>query len=136
LSFGAWQLVGLVALVLVPVLAMFKAFGDGEASVAGQAGPLRIAVDFPPRVTNTGGSTLDTVRVLFDSSYVVRVLEPRFLPAASRAFEVDLADVAPGESRRVELSFYADDYGRSRGAVAAHHAGDSARVMIATFVFP
>ena len=148
LKLGGWQLLGIGVLVLIPVLAMFKVFGAGQASITGQAGAIRIDVDYPPRirhgstemvtalVTNLGASAMDTMTVVFDSSYVGRVLEPRFLPSASRAFEVDLIGVAPRETRKVQLGFYAEDYGRHAGSVSARHAGDTARAAIATFVFP
>lgn len=148
LHFGARQIAGLSVLILIPILALFKVFGEGQASAAGRGGAIAIYVDYPPRirygsvetvialVTNAGGARLDTVTVRFDSSYVARVSEPHFVPPATRAFEVELANVAPGEMRRVELAFHTEDYGRHRGLVSAWHAGDTARVMISTIVLP
>lgn len=148
LKLGRWQLLGVAVLVLIPVLSMFKVFGAGQASVTGQAGSIRIEVDYPPRirhgntdmvmvlVTNVSGSAMDTITVDFDSSYVGRVLEPRFVPSASRALQVDLIGVAPSETRKVQVGFYAEDYGRHVGFVSARHAGDTARAALATIVFP
>lgn len=148
LSFAWWQVVGIAVLALVPLLAGLGVFGAAEASVVARAGSVSMLVDYPPRirhgsaqrilalVTNTGLSALDTVTVRFDSSYVARVSEPQFTPLAARAFEVDLADLRPGESRRVELAFHAADFGRHRGFVSARHGASTARAIIATTVFP
>lgn len=148
LKFGGWQLLGVGVLVLIPVLSVSKVFGDGQALVSGQAGAIRIDVDYPPRmrhgstemvtvlVANLGPSAMDTVTVVFDSSYLGKVLEPQFVPSASRAFEVDLIGVAPRETRKVQLGFYPEDYGRHAGSVSARHAGDTARAALTTFVFP
>ncbi|MGI8618385.1 MAG: hypothetical protein ACR2L6_04750 [Gemmatimonadaceae bacterium] len=148
LKFGPWQLAGLGILVLIPILALFRVFGEREASVTGQAGALALAVEYSPQlrhgssdivvamVTNAGGSVMDTVTVAFDSNYVSRVAEPRFVPPATRALELDLINVVPGEARRIELWFYAEDYGSHRGHITAAHAGDTARVNVGTLVFP
>jgi hypothetical protein len=148
LHFGARQVAGLAVLILIPILALFKVFGEGQASAAGRTGDIAIFVDYPPRVrygsaetvvtfvTNAGGARLDTVTVRFDSGYVARVSEPHFVPRATRAFEVELANVAPGETRRVELAFHTEDYGRHSGLISAWHGGDTARTMISTIVLP
>jgi hypothetical protein len=148
LHFGGWQLAGLALVALIPVLAMFRVFGAGQTFATAQSGVLSVAVDYPSRirfgsaeaitllVTNTGGSPADTVLVRFDSNYVARFSEPQFTPAPVRAYEVELTGMASGESRRVVFAFYAADYGRHRGYVAASRRGDIARVLISTFVLP
>ena len=142
------QMAGLALLVLIPVLALFKVFGQGEASVTGRSRTLTLTVEYPPRlrhgtaevlvtlVRNAGPEVMDTITVIFDSSYVSKVSEPRFTPPVTRAFELDLLDVRPGESRRIELDFYAEEYGSRSGHVLAVHAGDTARVKVQTFVLP
>jgi hypothetical protein len=148
LRFGGLQLVGLGLIMLIPVLAAFKVFGAGSATAADRGAALGMAVEYPPRirhgsmevvavlVRNAGPSPLDTVTVRFDSGYVGRFTDPQFVPSPSSAFEVELADVAPGETRRVQLGMRANEYGRHRGRIAATHAADSASVSISTFVFP
>ncbi|MCR4340360.1 MAG: hypothetical protein NUW01_10800 [Gemmatimonadaceae bacterium] len=148
LRFGGLQLVGLGLIMLIPVLAAFKVFGAGSATAADRGAALRMSVEYPPRirrgsmevvavlVTNAGPSPLDTVTVRFDSAYVARFTDPQFVPSPSRAFEVELADVAPGETRRVQLGMRANEYGRHRGRIDAIHAGDSAGVGISTVVLP
>lgn len=148
LRFGAWQMLGLGALFLIPLLALFKVFGQGDALVTGRSRALELTVEYPPRlrhgtsevivavVRNSSGALLDTVTVIFDSSYVSGVAEPRFTPPVTRAFELDMEDVRPGESRRIELAFYAEEYWWHRGEILAVHGGDTVRVNVQTFVFP
>lgn len=148
LKFGVVQLLGLAMLVVIPVLALFEVFGQGEALVSTRSRTLDLAVEYPPRlrygtaevlvveVRNSGAAVMDTVTLVFDSSYVSKMAEPRFTPPATRAFELDLLAVRPGESRRVELAFYAEEYLSHSGEILAAHAGDTARVKVSTFVLP
>ena len=148
LKFGLMQMAGLALLVLIPLLALFEVFGQGDASVTGRSGALTLTVEYPPRlrfgtaevivtqVTNTSSAVMDTITVIFDSSLVSKVAEPRFTPPVTRAFELDLLHVRPGESRRIELDFYAEEYWSHTGNVLAVHAGDTARARVQTFVLP
>jgi hypothetical protein len=148
LRFGALQLAGLALIVLIPVLAAFEVFGQGTARAAGRGAVLSISAEYPARIrhgtpeeitvlaTNRGPSRLDTVTVRFDSSYVSRFTDPQFVPATSDAYEVDLVDVAPGETRVIRLGMRANEYGRHRGAIAVLHGADTARAKVSTIVFP
>lgn len=148
LKFGGLQLLGVGLIMLIPMLAAFKVFGAGSATAADRGAALGMSVEYPPRirhgsmevlavlVTNSGPAPLDTVTVRFDSSYVARFTDPQFVPSPSRAFEVELADVEPGETRRVQLGLRANEYGRHRGRIAAIHAADSASVRVSTVVLP
>lgn len=148
LKFGGWQLVGLALIMLIPVLAALKVFGEAGTIVGDRGANISMTVEYPARVrhgtveavtvliTNQGPSPLDTVTVRFDTSYVARFTDLQLVPSAARAFEVELAAVASGETRRVQLGVRANDYGRHRGSIAAIHAADSARVSISTVVFP
>lgn len=147
-SFSRLQFGGLLLLLAIPVLAAFNLFGETRTLAAARGASISVTVDYPSRMrhgslevlavllTNEAGSPLDTVRVKFDSSYVARFTEPQFLPAESRAFEVELAEIAPGETRRIQVGLRANVYGRHRGRVAAVHPADSVDVMIGTIVFP
>lgn len=148
LRFGGWQAVGLGLIMLIPVLAAFKVFGAGSATAAHRGTGLILSVDYPPRirhgsmetvsvlVTNQASAGLDTVTVRFDSSYLARFTDPQFVPSPSRAYEVELTDLAFGETRRVQLGVRANEYGRHRGRITASHPSDTAEVSISTFVFP
>jgi hypothetical protein len=139
---------GLALIMLIPVLAAFEVFGEGSATAAHRGPALAISAEYPARIrhgtpeevtvltTNHGPSPLDTVTVRFDSSYVSRFTDPQFVPATGNAFEVELADVGPGETRVIRLGVRANEYGRHRGAITAFHGADTARVTVSTIVFP
>lgn len=148
LKFGGWQMLGLGLIALIPVLAAFEVFGEGTATAAHAGAGLEISAEYPARIrhgtpeevtvlaTNRGPSPRDTVTVRFDSSYVSRFTDPQFVPSTGDAYEVELADVAPGETRIVRLGVRGNEYGRHRGEIAAYHGTDTARVTISTIVFP
>lgn len=148
LKFGGWQMAGLGLIVLIPVLAAFEVFGEGSATIAHRGSTLAISAEYPARIrhgtpeevtvlaTNRGASPLDTVTVRFDSTYVSRFTDPQFVPSTSDAYEVELANVGPGETRVIRLGVRANEYGRHRGAIAAFHGADTARVTVSTIVFP
>jgi hypothetical protein len=148
LRFGGWQMAGLGLIMLIPVLAAFEVFGEGSATVVHSGSALAISAEYPARIrhgtpeevtvlaTNRSPSPLDTVTVRFDSSYVARFTDPQFVPSISDAYEVELADVGPGETRAIRLGIRANEYGRHRGSIAAFHGADTARVTISTIVFP
>lgn len=148
LKFSGWQLVGLAAIVLLPVLAAFRLFGERSATAADRGSDISLVVEYPSRarhgtleaitavIGNGASFPLDTVIVRFDTGYVARFTDPQFVPSATRAHEVELTDLVPGETRRVQLGVRANEYGRLNGTVAAVHETDSAVVRISTFVFP
>lgn len=148
LKFGGWQMVGLGLIMLIPVLAAVEVFGEGSATAAYRGSALAISAEYPARIrhgapeevtvlaTNHGPFRFDTVTVRFDSSYVARFTDPQFVPSTSDAYEVELADVRPGETRVIRLGVRANEYGRHRGAISAFHAADTARVTVSTIVFP
>lgn len=139
---------GLALTMSIPVLAVFGVFGEQRATATRRGTHLAVSLDYPSRirhgsldafsvaVTNQGPVALDTVTVAFDSAYVRRFTEPQFIPAASRAFVVELAGLGAGETRLVHGGLRANLYGRHRGRVAAVHAADTVAVMMSTIVFP
>lgn len=148
LKFGRLQLMGIALIMLIPVLAAFELFGEGNSTVRGHGSALAVSAEYPSRirhgtpeevtvfVTNRGSSPLDTVTVRFDSSYVARFTDPQFEPSTTDAYAVELGDVGAGETRIVRLGIRANAYGRHRGRIVASHSNDTARVTITTIVFP
>lgn len=148
LRFGGWQIVGLALTMSIPVLAVFGVFGETRATTTERGSQLALSLNYPSRirhgaldafsvsVTNNGPVALDTVEVAFDSAYVTRFTEPQFIPGASRAFVVELTDLAAGETRLVNGGLRANVYGRHRGRVVASHAIDTVTASMSTIVFP
>ncbi len=60
------------------------------------------------------------------------------IPSSTRAFVVELTDVAPAEERLVWAELQAERYGSHTGSVRAYRKGgtDTISVPLRTFVFP
>jgi hypothetical protein len=142
------QLIGVPLLALIPLLAIFGAFGERWETQIADRGALHTVVEFPDRfraklskpisvlVENRSAMTLDSVEVAFDSSYVERFAGVSFLPDVRHAYTVVLHDVKPGETQRVHVELEGDRAGRHRGRVVVRSGGDSSVVSIHTIVFP
>jgi hypothetical protein len=144
-----FQLPGLVLLALIPVLALAGAFGESHADAEARAGAIAVRVHHPSRlrfeqittmdilVTNAGAVRFDTLVVSIDTTYLSRFSGVTLTPSATAPFDVELTDVAPGESRRVHVEMDAMRAGRHRGMVRVSGGGaDTATLDIATIVFP
>jgi hypothetical protein len=144
-----FQVPGLILLALIPLLAIAGAFGESHAEVDVRTGNLAVHVHHPSRlrfeqistmdvlVTNAGAARIDTLVVSIDTAYLSRFSGVTLTPSATAPFEVELTDVAPGESRQVHVEMDAMRPGRHRGAVRVRAGGvDVATLDIATIVFP
>ena len=142
------QLIGLPALALIPVLAMAGVFGESWTSKGAESPALQVLVDHPSRfrarlskplavlVHNRSGTSLDTVRVTFDSTYMDRFTGISFVPDADEAYVVSLTDVKPGERRRVQLEIDGGRMGRHSGRVVVSTRSDTTVVPLRTMVLP
>jgi hypothetical protein len=144
-----WQWVGLPVLVLIPVLALFGVFGHTRGDARAVTGALELDVQYSTRyrfrdiqpmyarVRNRSTAALDTVTVAFDTAYVDRFSTVTFKPDISRAYEVELMDVLPGEVRLVTVELQGERYWGHEGIVSVWHAGgDTASARVSTFIFP
>ena len=148
LELGRLQLIGIPLLALIPVLAMTGLFGESWTTGSAQSAALGIRVEYPSRfrarlskpisvvVENRSTEVLDTVEVSFDSTFVDRFPAIVFVPEPLDAYVVSLANLKPGEQRRVHVEIDGDRAGRHRGRVVARARGDSAAVELRTMVFP
>ena len=142
------QMVGVLLFLAVVISAAFGAFGPSQQSTTAQAGPLDVRIEQPARfrykqidpltilVTNRGRSALDTVRASIDTAYMRAFSNVKSTPSASEPWLIELVDVAPGQTRRIDFELQAELYGRHRGALTISAAGDSARVPLMTFIWP
>lgn len=144
-----FQVPGLVLLALIPLLAVAGAFGVSHADVETRAGDIAVRVHHPSRlrfeqittmdvlVTNAGAAHIDTLVVSIDTAYLSRFSGVTLTPSATAPFDVELTDVAPGESRRIHVEMDAMRPGRHRGTLRVSAGGaDTATLDIATIVFP
>ena len=148
LSLAVAQWIGLAAMILVTGLAAAGTFGESwdRRRLSGSA--LEAHVEFPTRfsyqmvnavlvdVRNVSGGTIDTVRIAIDTSYADRFSEVTFAPSEERRGVVALADMRPGESRRLRIDLQGEEYGRHEGRLTVAGGGDSLSTMLRTIIFP
>lgn len=143
------QLVGVTLLSSIVLLAAFGMFGESRGTAEGRSDSLEISLEYPTRfrykqvdpmevlVTNRSRQVMDTITVHFDTSYIAGFSNVSITPSATQAWEVELINVAPGESRRVHVGLQAEHYGRHAGSIRVFLRGsDTARADVSTFVFP
>lgn len=143
------QRIGLPLMALVPVLALAGVFGERQARREDARGPLLISAQVPTRlryrqrttlelsVTNRGVATLNDVRVRIDSSYLDRFSNVSLSPSASPDGAVRFGSLRPKESVRLTVTLEGERTGALHAAAIVSDAeGDTARVALASIVFP
>lgn len=144
-----YQWIGLSIMGAVVLAAMLGAFGETRRDGSTRVDGLSVEHRHPTRfryktidaitltVTNTSGSMLDTVTVSFDTAYMNRFSNVSIVPSPARAWDVELVDVQPGESRIVVAEIQAEHYWRHAGTIEVSGPGtDTARIDIATISIP
>ncbi len=141
---------GLPLLVAVPMLALIGLFGETWSRTADETAELTLEVEYASRyrytlnnavevaVANRSDRALDTVVVSFAPEFMRQFSTVSFIPSATRAFEVELLELKPGETRFVWAELRGERYWKHRGSIQAYRAGgvDTARVEITSLVFP
>jgi hypothetical protein len=143
------QWIGIPAMALIPLLALFGAFGERRTELTAAAAGLDVAIDLPTRVRtaqrthievrvhNLSGDTARDVTVRFDPQYFEDAMDPSFIPERDAPYEATLPALPSGAdgSVRVELEF--GRMGRSTGAISVSRDGrEGTRTRISTFILP
>lgn len=144
-----WRMVGLLLVPVVPLLAIAGVFGESWARAAADGPNVSVQVEYPSRfrykmlnsvavsIRNQSARAIDTITVRVDSSYALRFSTVVFTPAAERAYEVPLTDIAPGETRLVVIELQGERYGRHTGGLHIESTnGDTLAIPLSTLVFP
>lgn len=144
-----WQWIGLPALLLIPTLALFGTFGESWAEAADASEELELRIKYSSRfrykalqemevrVLNRSDRLLDTVTVAFDTAYITRFSTVTFTPDVKTAYEVELTDLLPGETRLITVGLQGESYWRHSGSITAGRTGSPpAEVFVSTFIFP
>lgn len=143
----AFQWFGLALLAVLPLLAALGQLGEtwDEATMSGDA--LDVSVRWPTRfrykqlnsitvqVRNVGVATRDTVTVSLDTALANRFSTVRAIPAFARAYEAEITDLRPGESRLVVVELQAEEYGSHTGALTIE-SGEALRMPLSIRIFP
>lgn len=147
------QLIGVPLLLILPLLAAFRVFGDTTATARAANDALALQVEYPARyrykmnaplnveVTYLAGTEPVTVTVEFSRPYMDRFSSVSFLPDVAEitpdAYRVEAPNLAAGETRTVAVEIQAEQYWRHRGQVTASLEGESpVSVPLQTWVFP
>lgn len=147
------QGIGVALLALIPLAALFGAFGLRSDQAMGQGDGVSLEVHYPAllryqmslplelRVRNTGTQPLSQLSARIDEKWLTRFsnaeLTPQPRQVTDRYFEVTLPDVPAGEERRIVGSLQGNEYGRHLGTVSlAVGARVVARVDVRTIVLP
>lgn len=136
-------------MMAIPVLAITGVFGERRDTVRQARGALVVTAQIPTRfryrqrmtldvsVANAGPSVLEDVRVRIDSTYLDRFSSVEISPQVSPDGVVRFGTLPPRTSARLSVSLDGERAGVSRGIAAATDAlGDTARVVLASVVFP
>jgi hypothetical protein len=142
------QWVGLPVLALIPALALAGVFGERTASVSATTRSLGVTVTYPARlryrqtahleiaVTNRAARALDSVHVSLDTAYLAAFVGVHVQPAPVVPFIVSLAQVAPGETRRIEVELSGDRYWQRNATLDIATGDERATVRFSSLVFP
>lgn len=153
LSLYHFQWLGLALLMLIVLLALIGVFGETVDSATASTATVDFVVNYPSRfrykmidplevrVTNRSDTAFDTATVAFERAYIHAFSTVTFTPAAATitgdAYQVELNDIAPGETRVVTVQLQAEHYGQHTGAISlSMDGGDRVEVSITTLVFP
>lgn len=146
------QLVGLVLLLALPVCAVLGLLGPGAGQARAAGAGLELSVQYPERLRhktsltleaalkNTGSQTLPQARLRIAEPYFAHFSRAEFTPLPQRVtdeyFELDLRELAAGETRKLVVHLEADKWGRHPGRVTASAGAEALAVDFSTTVLP
>lgn len=142
------QRIGIPLLLLIPILAAFGLFGEHFRTQQARQGRLAVVITYPDRVhyrqtlgvhlsvRNMGTTTIDTITVQYDTTYLNAFLISDATPSLGPSYVVPIIGVRPGETRLTTLALAGDHDGRSHGSVQVSTSTDTVRIPLSTFVFP
>jgi hypothetical protein len=141
------QIVGLSLIALIPILAMFRVFGDGMKFAKASSASLQTEVEYPSKfklkqskvlrvkVTNVSTQTLDTTTVSIDTAYLSRFRDVSVIPGPAEAYIIEFLQLKPGEKREVLAEIEGKDYGEQKGIVTIATKQDTIRQPISSYIF-
>jgi hypothetical protein len=141
------QMIGLPLIALLPILALFRVFGDGVEITNASTPSLRVDIEYPQKfkfkqtkvvrvkVTNLSGSTIDTVNVSLDTAYMSRFKYGSITPEPKRAYVVELTELQPQEKEEVVVEIEGRNYGEQRGTIMVATETDTIRRPITTYIY-
>lgn len=141
------QLVGIPLIVVLPILGLFRVFGDGIETHRVTDQSLAVEIEYPAKfkfkqtkyvrvkVKNLTGSQLDTVTVELDTSYVSKFSNVSIHPDPQDAYEVILTSLEPQEKREVQMEIEGKNYGTHEGVIRVTGQGTTHRLRVKSIVY-
>ena len=153
IAFHRVELIGMSLIALIPLLALLNVFGLAleKVEAADQQLALRVEhiargrqlqlAEFAISVENHGDAVLPLVTVSVARDYIEQFTQVMFTPDVAaitdQAYEIELEDVQPGETRFITVDLRPTAGGQHTGTVsAAADGGASVSVTFNTLVFP
>lgn len=150
---GWLQIVGVSLLALLPLAALSGLLGVRDRQAEAESQRLALQLRYPDRahygtshpleiqVTNRGAEPLSpvTVRIAEDylSGFALMQMTPQPERVTGRDYEVEIAQLLPGQTRRIVLQLQPDDYGRQSGRISASPPdGSPVEIDVSTLVLP
>jgi hypothetical protein len=153
IQISAAQLAGIALLLVLPVAALSGLLGTKKREVRASAGALELSARYPSRMhyktsgslelrlKNTGAGAIGSATLRLGDSYLQHFADAQFQPQVQRlneeGVEIDLGELAPGQTRRLRVELRAEDYGTHDGQVSASAQGlPPVALEVSTLVLP
>lgn len=156
--FKPLRLAGLLLIAIPPLLAVIGLFGGGNRMISTASETVKLNVDYPPAqrfkvraplrisLTNLSDTALATTRVTLVAPYIYSFSDVAMTPSpdqiADGTYVFDLLDIAPGETRNVNMEMQAQRYWRAEGSVSwavgsdQFPPEDAGSLSFSTFIWP
>jgi hypothetical protein len=142
------QRIGLPVLFAIPILALFGVFGEHFATAHAEGAGLAITMRYPDRahyrqpvsfrlsMRNVSSQPLDTITVTLDTAFMRAFSDVSVSAPLNGAYVARITHLAPGETRAISATVSGERYGRHAGVITVAGSHGTARLPVATFVFP
>lgn len=142
------QRIGLPILFVIPILALFGVFGEHFTTAHADGAGLAIAMRYPDRahyrqpvsvrlsMRNVTPQPLDTISVTLDTAFMRAFSDVSISAPLNGAYVARITNIAPGETRAISAMVSGERYGRHAGVITVTGPYGTARLPVATFVFP
>lgn len=145
--------IGLPLLLVLPLLALSGVFDKRVETVTATASGIELHLDYPARsrfqlneklevqLRNSGPHPVRRLSLNVDREYLKHFSQVQFHPLPARidadAYTVDFNELAPGETRLLQINLQPKDGGRHPGRVWVHSPGQTTgEVRFSTYIFP
>jgi hypothetical protein len=148
-----FQLIGIALLALLPLLALFGFFDANHTTERASNGEVALQVEYASlhqyrmreemmvTVTNLSQQSPITINISFERGFIDHFTEITFVPdietVSTDGFDVQLSEVASGETRMVYVELKGQQLWRRTGVISASiDGGQPVSVTVRTWILP